>query len=121
TDRGVRAGMTLREATALCPDAVILMPNPTMETRVSQDILTRLEQISPLVEADEDEQGSWYVDLTGLERHFPTTTAATERIVACVQPLLRPRAGLATNRFTARVAADIAPTGQIRVVPAGTK
>src|SRR5699024_3070284 len=47
--------------------------------------------------------------------------AATERIVACVQPILRPRAGLATNRFTARVAADIAPTGQIRVVPAGTE
>ncbi|HWV23782.1 MAG TPA: DNA polymerase Y family protein [Thermomicrobiales bacterium] len=119
TERGIRAGMTLREANALCPDAVILMPHPAMETRVSQDILTRLEEISPLVEADEDEQGAWYIDLAGLERHFPTTKVATERLVACIPPILRPRAGLATNRFTARAAADIAPTGGIQAVPTG--
>lgn len=119
TGRGIRAGMPLREATALCPDAVILMPNPAMETRVGHEILTRLETISPLVEADGDEQGTWYVDLTGLERHFPTTTAATEHLLACIQPILRPRAGLATTRFTARVAADIAPTGDIQPVPVG--
>lgn len=117
--RGIRSGMTLREATALCPDAVIVMPNPAMESRVSRQILDRLEEISPLVEADDAETGCWYIDLTGLGRHFPTTTAAAERMISCVQPILRPRAGVATTKFTARVAAGIASAGSVRSVPKG--
>jgi DNA polymerase-4/protein ImuB len=59
------------------------------------------------------------VDLKGLDRHFPTTTAAAERMITCVQPLLRPRAGVATTKFTARVASGIAKPGQVRPVPRG--
>src|SRR5690606_6033397 len=66
--KGIRPGLTLREATALCPDAVILLPNPAAEAQVSREILERLEEISPLIEADEREQGCWYADLTGLDR-----------------------------------------------------
>lgn len=117
--KGVRAGMTLREATALCPDAVIVMPNPAMVSRISRQILDRLEAISPLVEPDENEAACWYIDLTGLGRHFPTTTAAAEQMIACVQPILRPRAGVATTKFTARVAAGIARPGAVRSVPKG--
>ena len=119
--RGIRAGMTLREATALVPEAVIVMPNPAMVSRISHQILTQLESLSPLVEPDEQEQGCWYVDLRGLGRHYPTTTAAAERMIACVNPILRPRAGIATARFTARIASGIARPGQVRGVPAGTE
>lgn len=117
--KGVRPGLTLRETTALCPDAVILLPNPATETRIAQEILERLEGLSPLVEADAGEQGSWYIDLTGLDRHFPTTTAAAERMLGVVPGMLRPRAGVATNRFTARVAAGVAKSGTVRPVPKG--
>lgn len=119
--RGIRAGMTLREATALVPDAVIIMPNPAMVSRISHQILTQLESLSPLVEPDEQEQGCWYVDLRGLARHYPTTAAAAERMIACVRPILRPRAGVATARFTARIASGIARPSQVRSVPAGTE
>lgn len=119
TTKGVRAGMTLRESTALCPDAVIIMPNPAMVSRISLQILTQLERLSPLVEADDQEPGCWYVDLRGLGRHFPTTTAAAERMITCVKPILRPRTGVATTRFTARIASGIAKPGQVRSVPAG--
>lgn len=119
SEKGVRPGMTLRESTALCPDAVIVMPNPAMVSRISRQILDRLERLSPLVEADEHDPGCWYVDLTGLGRHFPTTTAAAGRMISCVNPVLRPRAGVATRRFTARIAAGIANPGQVRTVPAG--
>lgn len=119
TSKGIRPGMTLREATALAPDAVIIMPNPAMASRISHQILTQLEMISPLVEADEQEPGCWYIDLTGLGRHYPTTTAAAERMIACVRPILRPRAGVATSRFTARIASGIARPGQVRTVPVG--
>jgi DNA polymerase-4/protein ImuB len=117
--RGVRPGMTLREASALCPDGVILMPHPAMETRVSQDILASLEAISPLVEADEYEQGCWYVDLRGLDRHFSTTTAATQRMIACIPSILRARAGVATTKFTARAASGIADAGAVHPIPKG--
>src|SRR5690606_27285685 len=35
------------------------------------------------------------------------------------RPILRPRAGVATARFTARIASGIARPGQVRTVPAG--
>ena len=120
TRRGVRPGLSLREASALCPAGVILTPNSTTEVQVSQDILTDLEAISPLVEADAHEQGCWYIDLTGLDRHFPTTTAATKSMLACISPILRVRAGIATTKFTARAAADFATAGTVYPVPAGT-
>ena len=119
TTKGIRPGMSLREATSLCPDGVILMPHPAMETRISQDILHNLESISPLVEADEHEQGCWYIDLRGLDRHFPTTTAATERMLVTIPAILRPRAGIATTKFTARAASGIAGSGAIHPVPKG--
>jgi nucleotidyltransferase/DNA polymerase involved in DNA repair len=121
SSKGIRPGLMLRESTALCPDAVILMPNPAAEARISREILERLEAISPLVEADEQEQGCWYIDLTGLDRHFPTTTAAAEQMIGCVRPILRPRAGVASSKFTARVASGIAPSGMVRSVPKGTE
>ncbi|HEV2074280.1 MAG TPA: hypothetical protein VGR29_11640 [Thermomicrobiales bacterium] len=119
TAKGIRSGLTLREASALCPEGIVLMPNPVMESRVAQEILTQLEAISPLVEADEQEQGCWYIDLTGLDRHFPTTTAATEQMIASVPPVLRARAGVATTKFTARVASDIAKPAQVRPITKG--
>lgn len=119
SSKGIRPGLTLREATALCPDGVILMPNPAMEARISQQIQSSLELISPLVEADEQEQGCWYIDLAGLDHHFPTTTAATEKMIACVPPILRPRAGVSTTKFTARVASGVAKPGKVRPVPKG--
>lgn len=119
TAKGVRPGLTLREASALCPDGIIMMPNPAMENRVSQEILTQLEAISPFVEADEREQGYWYIDLAGLNRHFPTTTAAAERIIASIPAILNARAGVATTKFTARVASNIAKPGKVRPVGKG--
>jgi DNA polymerase-4/protein ImuB len=119
--KGIRPGLTLREATALCPDAVILMPNPAAEARIAREILERLEKLSPLVEADEQEPGCWYIDLTGLDRHFATTTAAAERMIACAPAILRARAGVAGSKFTARAAAGIAPSGTVRPVPKGTE
>lgn len=119
TRKGVRTGMTLREATSFAPDAVVVEPNPAMESRVSLDILKQLEELSPLVEADEHEQGCWYIDLVGLDRHFPNPTEAARSMLQCVPAILRPRAGVATSRFTARVAASVAKPADVRTVPMG--
>lgn len=119
TDKGVRVGMTLREATSFVPDAVVVVPNPAMESRVSLEILQKLEGLSPLVEQDAREQGCWYIDLIGLDRHFPNPTEAARSMLQCVPAILRPRAGVSTSHFTARVAAGVARSADVRTIPIG--
>ena len=119
TSKGVRIGMSLREATTFVADAVVVLPNPASEAQVSASILQRLEQLSPLVEPDDAEQGCWYIDLVGLERHFLNPTEAARSMLACAPAILRPRAGVATSRFTARVAAGVARSADVRTIPQG--
>lgn len=119
TRKGICVGMTLHEATTFTPDAVIVEPNPAMESRVSLEVLQQLEQISPLVEVDEYEQGCWYIDLVGLDRHFPSPTEAARSTLQCVPEILRARAGVASSRFTARVAASVARPTNVRTIPIG--
>ncbi len=119
SSKGVRVGMSLREATTFAPDAVVVVPNPAMESRVSIEILRKLEELSPLVEQDEREQGCWYIDLIGLDRHFPNPTEAARSMLQCVPAILRPRAGVSTSHFTARVAAGVAHSADVRTIPIG--
>lgn len=114
--KGIRIGMTLREAIALCPRVITLMPDPVRETTIDQGIRDRLEQLSPLVEPDDQEQGCWYIDLAGLERHYGTSDLAAQRMITCPDPILRARAGIAPGKFGARVAAGVARAGAIRTV-----
>ncbi len=113
---GIRPGMNLREASALCPTAVILAADPVRETTVGAQVRERLEHLSPLVEPDEREQGCWYIDLKGLERHYGTSENAARRLIECADPILRARAGVAPGKFTARVAAGVARAGSIRAI-----
>ncbi len=117
-EAGVRPGMNLTEARALCPTLIILTPDPVRETTIIRQVTARLDDLSPLVEPDADEPGTWYIDLTGLERHHGTQQEATRRLLACADPILQPRAGVAINRFTAKVAAIVANPGDIRSVTA---
>lgn len=121
TDKGIRVGMTLREATTFAPDAVVVVPNPAMESRVSIDIQSKLEQFSPLVEPDEREQGCWYIDLVGLDRHFLSPTEAARSMLQCAPAILRPRAGVAGSRFTSRIAARVAKSADVHTVPLGSE
>jgi nucleotidyltransferase/DNA polymerase involved in DNA repair len=114
--RGIRPGMSVREAIALCSEAVILSPNLVREATVADHLLTRLEQLSPLVEADASIPGTWYVDLLGLERHLGPPAQATAKLLATLPSALRPRAGVGTGKFTARVAAGHAAPGEPYVV-----
>lgn len=117
TSKGVRVGMTLREASTFVEDAVVVIPNPALEARMSDEVLQKLEYLSPLVEPDEREQGCWYIDLIGLERHFANPTEAARSMLECVPTILRPRAGVASSKFAARVAAGVARSANVRAIP----
>jgi len=115
-EKGIRPGMTLREVNVLCPTTVILNPDPVQEAKISQRIQEQLEELSPLVEPDAEEQGCWYIDLRGLERHYGTHEQVAQCVLACANPILRARTGIATGKFTARVAAGMARAGGVRIV-----
>lgn len=117
-ETGVRPGMNLTEARSLCPNLVILTSDPVREATIVRQITAHLDDLSPLVEPDPDAPGTWYIDLTGLERHHGTQHEATRRILACADPILQPQAGVAANRFAAKVAAIVAKPGSIRSVAA---
>jgi nucleotidyltransferase/DNA polymerase involved in DNA repair len=117
---GVRPGLGLREAVALCPEAIILTPHPVRENAAVERIVAALEQFSPAVEIDPAQSGCYAIDLTGLERSLGPPRLAAARLLASVPALLRPRAGVAPNRFTARVAAYQAAPGAIQMVDPAT-
>ena len=120
TERGVRPGITLREAIALCPGAVVLTPHPVRENTAAERIVAGLETLSPAVEIDAAQPGCYLVDLTGLDRLLGPPSLATERLLAIIPPLLRPRAGVAATKFAARAAAHAAAPGAVTVVPPAT-
>ncbi len=118
TARGVRPGMAVRETVALCPEAVVVAPNPLRDAAGLERIVAALEALSPSVEPDPARPGCCYVDLHGLERRLGPPHAAATRLLVAVPPMLRPRIGVAPGKFAARVAAGRAGPGGCRIVAA---
>ncbi len=112
--RGIRTGMTLKEATALCPSVVIIHPDPVRDTGVFERIAARLEALSPLVEPERP--GVCYVDLRGLDRHYGSPEQAATRLMRTTPPILRPRVGIASGKFSAWLAAQESAPGGILVL-----
>ena len=112
--RGIRTGMSLKEATALCPSAVIIHPDPVRDAEVFERIIGRLEALSPLVEPERP--GVCYIDLYGLQRHYGSPERAAERLLRTTPPILRPRIGIATGKFSAWLASQEAAPGTTLVL-----
>src|SRR5438094_4166640 len=65
---GVRVGLPLREVIPLCPDAIVVQPDPVRTASVLEAVLADLQRVSPAVEPDED--GYVFVDLRGLQAMY---------------------------------------------------
>jgi DNA polymerase-4/protein ImuB len=107
--RGVQAGMSLREAIGFCATLTVLESRPARHDRAATACLEAMGSISPLVE--EAVPGLVYADLRGLDRLYPSIDAL-ERAIRRRAPVgLRPRLGIAEQKFTAFVAAQAAHPG----------
>src|SRR5712691_667776 len=105
-----------REVVPLCPEAIVLQPDPVRTAAVVETVLADLQRVSPLVEPGDD--GYLYLDLRGLRAMYGELAHLEEAIRAVVPPLLRPRFGFGSGKFAAAVAARIAAPEITQVVPA---
>lgn len=113
---GIFPGLSLREVLALCPQAIILQPDPVRTQAVLEVVQAELERVTPSVEADGERV---FLDLRGLEGVYQGDPARLEAAIrAAVPPLLRPRLGLASGKFAAWIAARVARPAGLRIVPA---
>ncbi|MGE3857347.1 MAG: DNA polymerase Y family protein, partial [Dehalococcoidia bacterium] len=110
---GVRPGMTLRDAVALCPPLHIVEPRPALIARYARALVEAMGNVSPLVEDAEAELGPGVVfaDLRGTEGLYPRVEDLHRAVLAGLPRTLRPQLGVAGHRFTALVAALRAEPG----------
>jgi protein ImuB len=111
---GVRPGMRMGEALAMCPSLVLVEQDPAAAEVAWEDVLRRLEDAGFAVEADG--LGCVYFETRGVERLYGGLEPALERAVAAVGSSWDPRAGAAERRFTALAAASVAQPGQVLIV-----
>lgn len=107
---GVRAGMTLREATALCPTLAVREGRPAYVARVAAQLVEALGGVSPLVE--EAEPGLVFADLRGSEGMFPQPGMLERTVLDALPAPLGARLGIAGTRFTSHAAARRANPGE---------
>ena len=115
---GVRSAMPITEAFRRCPQGVFLFPNHTHYVKVSMQIQEIFRDFSPSVEMLSVDEA--FLDVSGMEKLY--------RSVAEMPWLLKERirketgliasAGLAPNKFVAKIASDLGkPDGLLIVQP----
>lgn len=116
---GVREGMPLRQAEQFSPGAVVLSVDERRYTGAHRSLLRLLEAFSPLRQTVSP--GEACIEASGLEGLYGPDAQLVERLCAEIQENagLLAKVGLAANRFTASVAAELAGLGEGQVVARG--
>jgi len=116
---GVRSAMPIGRAARLCPHAAFLRVDMAKYRAVSLEIMAILGTFSPLVEPVSVDEA--FVDLGGTEALVGSAEEAVRRIKAKIreQTRLTASAGLAPNKFLAKIASDLEKPDGLVVVRAG--
>jgi len=115
---GVHSAMPISKAARLCPQGVYLPVDMDKYVRVSADVMAILGDFSPLVEPVSVDEA--FIDLTGTETLWGPPFEAVGAIKARIkrETGLTASAGLAANKFIAKVASDLdKPDGLVVVEP----
>jgi nucleotidyltransferase/DNA polymerase involved in DNA repair len=112
----IRRGMRMSEAIGLCGQAVVLPPDAAYYERRFDEILDFLRELSPAVEGAG--LGVAYLSLRGLP---VAPEAFAEGLIASLHHRsgFMASAGIASGKFTARVAAGITRPGATKIIPRG--
>lgn len=113
---GVHSAMPISRAARLCPHAVFLPVDMEKYARVSKEIMAILAEYSPLVEPLSLDEA--FLDVTGTERLFGSALGLARTIKHRVREEvgLTASAGVAPNKFLAKLASDLEkPDGLVEV------
>jgi len=110
TAQGISRGMTLRQSSHCCPDAIFLPVDEAGYDRAFDEVLDILDQFSPVVEADS--LGRAFLDISGTEHLFgPAENLAGQVSSEVIHKTgLQSQIGIASNKFVASIAASQAST-----------
>ena len=104
---GITRGMAVRLARKVCPDLILLPPNPRLYSRASRALHEVLQRYAPIIEP------RWYghafLDVSGTERLFGTPTDLARRIhrEALESIRLPLTVGVATNKLVSEAATRV--------------
>jgi DNA polymerase IV len=103
---GVRSAMPAVRAERLCPQAVFVPPDFTRYKAVSRQVRGIFERHTDLVEPLSLDEA--YLDVTTTKTGLPTATATAEAIRDAIreETRLTASAGVAPNKFIAKIASD---------------
>ena len=115
---GVRVGQPLRQAQQSCPAAVFVPLDPAGIARLRAAVCAELHQLSPTVEAGDEEA---FGDLSGRHAEFPDEATWASALARGLRGVLGVEiaVGVAGSRFVARLAARASHPGRIRRVRSG--
>jgi DNA polymerase IV len=116
---GVRSAMPIGKAARLCPHGAFVPVDMDKYARVSDEIMTILGDFSPLLEPVSVDEA--FIDLTGTESLFGPPADAVRQIKQRIRDEtgLTASAGLASNKFIAKIASDLNKPDGLVVVGAG--
>lgn len=115
--QGIRRGMTLAQARSILPRLIARGRDPECERAAQEALLEVAERFSPRIE--DAGEGGVFIDIEGLERHFrregadPEHELAVALVRAAESAGLPARAGIASSKLAARVAAELPQTPHV--------
>lgn len=115
---GVRSAMPMRQALALCPDAVCIRPRMARYAEVSAQVFAVFREFTPLVEGLSLDEA--YLDVTGsrLLKGDAVKIAADIKRRILEDTGLTASVGVAANKLVAKIASDLQkPDGLMVVAP----
>lgn len=117
--RGVRPGMAIRKALALCPEADVIPPDPVFYRRRWEAVLDALDEVAP--EVEDEGLGRAYLNVRGLQAHYPDEAALGARILETVRAAsgLEASVGIAEGKYPAFAAATLAAASTTLALPRG--
>ncbi|PWV99645.1 DNA polymerase-4 [Paenibacillus cellulosilyticus] len=104
--KGVRTGMTVRQATRLCPELILIRPDFDMYRKYSRGFMNIAMQYTPQVEATSIDE--CYLDITGSKQFgTPLEIARTIQQRIWNEWSLPCSIGVAPNKLLAKMASDM--------------
>ncbi|MDK4527003.1 DNA polymerase IV [Kingella kingae] len=115
---GLRSAMPVATAKRLCPQAVFVPPHFDLYRQMSQQIHTIFQRYTDLIEPISLDEA--YLDVTQNKQQLPYASQVAKQIRAEIlaQTGLTASAGIAPNKFLAKIASDwLKPNGQFVIQP----